>query len=75
MTVGGDEGHDVVRVLERAGFLPRDRVRVCALVERATRDARVRVEARDAAAGPTQLALPLWGRWVEEAPAQLAFPV
>ena len=72
---GGDEGHDVVRRLERAGYLPRDRARVERLVDRATREATVRVRARRDV--PEQLALPLWGRsrWVEEEPRQLAFPL
>lgn len=75
IAVGNDEGHATVRVLERRGYLPRDRARVEALVDRTTREARARVRARRH--GPEQLALPLWGRYVDvvEAPEQLALPL
>lgn len=71
----GTEDHpETVRLLERGGFLPRDRARVEALVDRVTREARVRVEARRVE-GPTQLAFPLWGPYADEGPTQLAFAV
>lgn len=73
--VDGDEGHAAIRVLERTGYLPRDRARVDALVERVTRAARIAVRERRHA--PEQLALPLWGRYVDEPvePVQLALPL
>jgi hypothetical protein len=72
-----DEGHEVVRILERRGFLPVDRARVDALVERVTRAARISVDAAARERGTEQLAFPLWGRWVDEdpGPEQLAFLV
>jgi hypothetical protein len=75
VAVENDEGHAVVRLLERRGYLPRDRARVDALVDRVTREARVRVRA--ARGGPEQLALPLWGRWVDDPveTVQLALPL
>lgn len=66
----GDELHaEVVRRLERWGYLPRDRERVAALEARVTAAARVRI--RERAAGPTQLAFPMIGGFVDDGPTQL----
>jgi hypothetical protein len=62
--------HDVVRRLERGGYLPRDRARVVALTHRATVQARVRVDARRRSV--EQLAMPWDGRWPASEPEQLA---
>lgn len=51
----GAHPHDVVRRLERGGYLPRDRARVLALVDRATTRARASVNVR------AQLVLPFDG--------------
>lgn len=64
-----DHTHDVVRVLERRGYLPRDRARVWALTERATAAARARV--REQAATVEQLSMPWDGRWMPDEPEQL----
>lgn len=71
---GGYDGDGTtVRVLERHGFLPRDRARVDALVDRVTAQARVRVDAARRARGTWQTELPLWsGRYPDDEPEQLA---
>lgn len=68
----GDPTHgDVVRVLERKGYLPRDRARVEAMVARATAAATARVEARRRHEAE-QLALPMSGGWWDDPePVQL----
>lgn len=61
--------HDMVRRLERGGYLPRDRGRVAALVDTRTREARVRVDARRRQV--EQLVMPWDGRWSPTEPEQL----
>jgi hypothetical protein len=61
--------HDMVRVLERGGYLPRDRARVYALAERSRRQAHERLRVyRDR---PEQMVMPWDGRWSPTEPEQL----
>lgn len=62
--------HDMVRLLERHGYLPRDRRRVYALAEAARVQASERVRARRAV--PEQLVLPWDGRLPRPEPVQVA---
>jgi hypothetical protein len=61
--------HDVVRRLERGGYLPRDRARVYALAERARRQASERV--RVGREQPQQMVMPWDGRWSPAEPEQM----
>lgn len=57
--------------LERLGYLPRDRARVDALVDRITRDAQVRLAVRERERGSVQLELPWNGKLPPLEPEQI----